>query len=142
MTAEFPLAVHALVYLVHKDGCVSSLELADNICTNPARVRKVMTRLHHAGLIEAARGQGSGYKALPDTGSLRLSTVLEALSEEPLSMNWRSGDIDRECLISSGMGLVMDGIYASLNKECMSLLSQMTIGEIVERLFKNKEDSK
>ena len=34
MTAEFPLAVHALVYLLHTNRVTSSQELADNICTN------------------------------------------------------------------------------------------------------------
>ena len=42
MTAEFPVAVHALVYLLHTGDVTSSEKLSDNICTNPARVRKVM----------------------------------------------------------------------------------------------------
>ena len=39
MTAEFALAVHGLVYLYHRGEMVTSEELAQNICTNPARVR-------------------------------------------------------------------------------------------------------
>ena len=45
MTSEFAIAVHALVYLNHKGETVSSEALAENICTNPARVRKVMAKL-------------------------------------------------------------------------------------------------
>lgn len=40
MTSEFNVAVHALVYLSHRGGTLSSEELAQNICTNAARVPK------------------------------------------------------------------------------------------------------
>ena len=42
MTSDYCVAVHALVYLNHKAKVLSSEELAENICTNPARVRKVI----------------------------------------------------------------------------------------------------
>lgn len=35
---------------------VSSEVLAENICTNPARVRKVMAQLKRAGLVETHEG--------------------------------------------------------------------------------------
>ena len=37
MTSDYCVAVHALVYLNHKAKVLSSEELAENICTNPAR---------------------------------------------------------------------------------------------------------
>ena len=49
MTSEFGMAVHALTFLNHKGEMVSSEVLAENICTNPARVRKVMAKLKRAG---------------------------------------------------------------------------------------------
>ena len=48
MTAEFTVAVHALVYLHHRGGWLSSEELAQNVCTNPARIRKIMAKLKKA----------------------------------------------------------------------------------------------
>ena len=36
MDSSFNVAVHALVYLHHKDCLLSSEALAENICTNPA----------------------------------------------------------------------------------------------------------
>ena len=55
MTSEFGIAVHAMVFLHHKGDMVSSEVLAENICTNPARVRKVMAQLERAGLVECRR---------------------------------------------------------------------------------------
>ena len=39
MTSEFTVAIHGLVYLHHRGETASSEVLAQNICTNPARVR-------------------------------------------------------------------------------------------------------
>ena len=60
MTAEFTVAVHALVYLHHKNTVLSSEELAQNVCTNPARIRKVMAKLKKAGLVLAREGRVQG----------------------------------------------------------------------------------
>ena len=45
MTSEFSIAVHALVFLNHKGTVYSSEGLAENICTNAARIRKIMVKL-------------------------------------------------------------------------------------------------
>ena len=57
MTSEFTVAIHGLVYLHHRGETASSEVLAQNICTNPARVRKVMAKLKKAGLVEHQRGR-------------------------------------------------------------------------------------
>ena len=66
---------------------------------------------------------------------LSLDKILEALSEDPISMNWRSGDMDNECLISSGMGAVMDEIYGQMNEECKKKLALVTIDSINRKIF-------
>ena len=139
MTAEFTVAVHALVYLVHKNCVVSSAALAENICTNPARVRKVMSKLHKAGLVEPHMGQGSGYSADPGAGAIALDTVLNALQEQAIEMNWRSGDMDQDCLVASGMGDIMAGVYGELNKACLEKLAQITINDINAMIFGKEE---
>ena len=50
MNGDYSLAVHALVYLDHRNTHLPSQILAENICTNAARVRKVMRPLAAAGL--------------------------------------------------------------------------------------------
>lgn len=43
--SSFNLAVHALVCLSHSERSLSSEALAENICTNPTRVRRVQAVL-------------------------------------------------------------------------------------------------
>ncbi|RZT02772.1 RrF2 family transcriptional regulator [Cuneatibacter caecimuris] len=140
MNSEFNVAVHALVYLDHKGDFVSSEELADNICTNPARVRKILSRLKQAGLVEAREGSVGGFRFIGDARAVTLAEVAEALKTRFVSTNWRSGDVDKECLVSSGMGRMMDGIMEELNAGCYELMKKRTIAGIEEQIFQNKKE--
>ena len=56
MDSSFNLAVHALVCLSHSGRSLSSEALAENICTNPTRVRRVLAGLKKAGMVETREG--------------------------------------------------------------------------------------
>ena len=130
MNSDFCVAVHGLVYLKHKNDMVPSEELAKNICTNPARVRKVMARLKRAGLVQTKEGKVGGYSSVEKAGDITLYRIVDA--------SWRSGDSDMSCLIASGMAEVMNGIYLELNGLCLDKLKQITVGEVEKQLFSRK----
>ena len=92
MNSDFCVAVHALVYL-NRRGCVlSSEELARNICTNPARVRKVLARMKKDGLVETKEGSsGGGYRFAKGAGEVSLAQVARALEVRFVSTSWHSG---------------------------------------------------
>ncbi len=134
MTSEFGIAVHALVFLNHKAAQVSSENLAKNICTNPARVRKVMAQLKRAGLVETHEGAEGGYCFKKAAESVTLCDIAQAVHSVFVSTSWHSGDIDEPCLIASGMGPLMDEIYTELDDMCRKRLGEITIAEIENRL--------
>ena len=70
MDSSFNLAVHALVCLSHSGRSLSSEALAENICTNPARVRRVMAGLKKAGMVETREGLDGGYRLCADPAAL------------------------------------------------------------------------
>ena len=53
MNAEFAVAVHSLVFLARRGGTSTSEEIARSVCTHPARVRKVLSRLKKAQLVSS-----------------------------------------------------------------------------------------
>ena len=69
MDSSFNLAVHALVCLSHSERSLSSEALAENICTNPTRVRRVQAVLKKAGIVETREGRGDRF-----CGSARLQS--------------------------------------------------------------------
>ncbi len=136
MNGDFTLAVHALVFLNHKKEIVSSNILADNICTHSARVRKVMALLKKAGLVETKEGrQSGGYLFTLDAEAITLKDVAAAVSAMFVSSDWRSGSMDMACMVASGMGEIMDGIYTELNTLCYDRLSKITVADIDRQIF-------
>jgi len=131
----FSLAVHALVYLSHKDCWLSSEALAANICTNPARVRKVMAQLKRAGFVFTREGNIGGYRLAADPAALRLDAVADALGVRFVSTAWHSGSDDLGCLVASGMAGIMDGLYADLDRCCRARLAAVTVADLEARIF-------
>lgn len=138
MTSEFAIAVHALVFMKHRQCCVSSEKIAENVCTNPARVRKVLAKLKKAALIETKEGIDGGCYFLERPAAVTLDRVCSAVGELPITVSKRTGDPNMDCLIASGMAGVMDGIYGEMNRHCMEYLAGITLADIDDRLFENK----
>ena len=138
MDSSFNLAVHALVCLSHSGRSLSSEALAENICTNPTRVRRVMAGLKKAGMVETREGSDGGYRLCADPAALSLRQVAEAVNACFVDCAWRSGDIDRECAICSGMAGVMDTLYRQMNEQCAAYLAQITIADIEIQLFEKQ----
>ena len=135
MTSEFAVAVHALVFLNHKAKTLSSEEIAQNVCTNPARIRKVLTKLKKANLVQSKEGSIGGYHFGQNAKDVNLRQVLCALNEPAVRAKWHSGNKDNKCLIASGMAGVLDDICAQLDESCQARLAQITIYDIDQKIF-------
>lgn len=134
MNGLFCVAVHALIYL-DKRGCMlSSEELAANICTNPARVRKVMAKLKKAGLVETKAGNEGGYHPLIPPHELTLNRIADALEVRFVEPAWHSGGTDQPCMVASGMAEVMDGLFDHLDCRCREYLSQVRLSDLEKQL--------
>lgn len=137
MNSEFAIAVHALVCLSRADAPLSSEQLAGNICTNPARVRKVVARLRRAGLVATKEGAEGGCRFTRDAERVTLLEVLDAVETRVVCATWRSGSADLPCLIAAGMADVMDELYGSLDEACRNELSRVTVADLVRKIFAN-----
>ena len=139
MTSEFAIAVHALVYLNHKQETLASEELAKNVCTNPARIRKVMAKLKKKELIATKEGQNGGYHTSMKAADVNLAMIYDALEIEAGCAAWKSGNPDMNCMVASGMADIMDDIYGQLNEVCREKLRRITIADIDNKIFHREE---
>ena len=135
MTGEFAVGVHALVFLNHKKTVVSSEMVAENVCTNPARVRKILASLKKAGLVSTKEGLDGGYQFSADASKVNLCMIADALGVAVVSSSWKSGNPDMDCLVASGMAGLLDGIYDDLDSLCYKRLKGITIEDINEKIF-------
>ena len=136
MTSEFSIAVHALVFLNHKGTVYSSEGLAENICTNAARIRKIMVKLKKSGLVETKEGIDGGYLFVKNSEETDLCTIADALEFSFVTSGWKSGSSEMKCLIASGMAGVMEDLYKDLDQQCRRRLRQITIADLDKLIFK------
>lgn len=134
--SDFILAVHALVFLNHKAQTLTSDELAENICTNPARVRRVMASLQKAGLVITREGRRNGGYCFPHPPqSVSLYAVAQALKTCFVAADWRSGDPHMKCRVASGIAGIMDEVLGDLNEACLQRLKDTNILDLDQKLF-------
>lgn len=145
MTSEFSIAVHALVFLNHKGTVYSSEALAENICTNAARIRKIMVKLKKAGLVETKEGIDGGYLFTKKAEDINLCVIADGLDFSFVSSGWKTGNAHMKCLIASGMAGVLEELYIDLNEQCRLRLESITIADMDKKIFnpnQNREQRK
>lgn len=142
MNSEFCIAVHGLVFLKLKKQCLSSEALAENICTNPARVRKVMAKLKKADLVSTKGGSEGGYTLAKNAEQITLKQISVALQIEFVSSHWRSGSQKLDCMVASGMADVIDRLYSDLDALCQKRLEGITIADVAAALIQRSQGKK
>lgn len=126
-----------MVFLHHKNELLSSEALAENICTNPARVRKIMAKLGKAGLIETKSGRSGGGYTFQRGAYTTLRAVAQSLELNFVEAGWHSGDPHMDCQVASGMAGYMDHLYGELDALCKDKLAQITIADVADTLFEH-----
>ncbi|MFR7590736.1 MAG: RrF2 family transcriptional regulator [Longibaculum sp.] len=134
MSSEFIIAIHVLAYLRKENKQLSSEELANNVCVNPVRVRKVLSQLKKAGIVKTKVGVNGGYYAEIGSEQITLKEVYDAIHTKICQTSWRSGDINKDCMVSSGMSHVVDNLCNDLEKLCQNYFSTLTIKDILMQL--------
>lgn len=142
MPSEFIIAIHVLVYLRKENKQLSSEELADNVCVNPVRIRKVLSQLKKAGIVKTKVGVNGGYYAEIGSEKITLKEVYDAVHIKICQTSWRSGDMNKDCMVSSGMSHVVDDLCDDLEKSCQSYLATLTIKDILMKLENIYEEGK
>ena len=134
MNGLFCVAVHALIYLDKRNCMLSSEELAANICTNPSRVRRVMSKLKKAGLVTTKTGNEGGYHLLRTAGEITLKEIADTLEVRFVEPAWHSGGTDLPCMVATGMAEVMDGLFDDLDQRCRDRMAQLRLSDLETQL--------
>ncbi len=135
MSSELAVAVHALVYLEHLPShMATSDQIAENVCTNPARIRKIMAMRKKAAGVDTREGADGGYLFSGDPEKLTLARLYDSTGSRLITSAWRPGNTDMECVIASGMASVIDDIYNAAENRIRDLLAGITLKDVIDRL--------
>ena len=135
LNSEFTIAVHSLVFLAYTpQRMASSQVIAENVSTNPARIRKVMICLRNKGFVTTKEGIGGGYLLEEDPNEITLGQVYRSVSCGTIKPNWCSGNPEEECVISSNIQVVMDDIFEEADSYVAAYLDKVTIASVLEKI--------
>ncbi|MBP1966055.1 RrF2 family transcriptional regulator [Paenibacillus aceris] len=136
MNSEFTIAVHSLVFLANlPDHMATSEEIAANVSTHSARIRKVMGFLRKAGYVSTKEGIGGGFILCRNPDDVTLGEIYRLTCHGSLKPSWCSGDEkNNDCMISSKMDMLMGNVFADAEKQMESYFDGYTIGSMLERI--------
>jgi len=136
MNSEFTIAVHSLVLLANlPERMASSDAIADNVQTNPARVRKVMGCLRRGGFVETREGTRGGYRLTIDPQVVTLGDIYRAMAIGSLMPSWCSGDPEMDCVVASNMEDVMCEVFSAADRQLETYFDGITIQDMLTRVY-------
>jgi len=135
VNSDFTIAVHSLVYLAYlPDHMASSDSIAKNVCTNAARIRKIMSHLRKNGFVKTKEGIGGGYILACNPHKVTLAEIYRTVSQGSLKPHWCTGDPEQKCLVSSNTQSVMDEIINEAELYFEKHLEKNTIESVLEKI--------
>jgi Rrf2 family protein len=135
MNSEFTIAVHSLVLLAHlPDHMATSEEIAANVSTHSARIRKVMGFLRKAGYVSTKEGIGGGFILSCKPEEVTLGEIYRLTCQGTLKPSWCSGDESKPCMISSKMDRLMGKVFIDAEKQMENYFEGHTIGSMLEQI--------
>ena len=133
VNTRFATGVHTLVLLAAEpDSLQTSEEIAQKLNTNPVVIRRVLSLLRQAGLIDSQKGPSGGSRLAKPGKAIRLGDIYRAV--EPLSVfhgSGASGDV--------GIGKVSGAlakIFRSAQSALEAELDATTLNQLVKKTAK------
>ena len=131
-SGRFAIATHALAVLAQDSEGHSSDHVATSINTHPVFLRRVMSLLCKAGIVEAREGRGGGYRLAQPAFRIKLSDVYQAvmpegaIAESPCEPN-------AKCCIGAGIRAAFNETAAAGNEGLLRGLSRQTVADVARR---------
>ena len=126
------MAVHVLAVLAYKEGDrVSSALLASSVNTNPVIIRRLLSALQLAKLVETCKGRGSGSRLSRSPARINLAEVYQAVESDALFIlppNRANG----ACPVGQGIGTAMRTIVSSVQAALEQELAKTTLARVLE----------
>lgn len=136
ISSRFTIAIHifACMETFGKDYKVTSDFLASSINVNPVIIRKILSQLKNAGLIEVARGTG-GTKAARPIDQITFYDVylaVDLLEEGELFHFHENPNLD--CPVGKNIHAVLDDKLMRIQRAMENELKKYTIADVAEDL--------
>lgn len=137
-SSRFVVAVHILVAMtlaqaLRKLECLTSDFLAASVNTNPVVIRRIISRLRKAGLVDSQLGAGGGSMLARDPEHLTLQEVYKAVEEGDL-FHLHYSEPNPCCPIGGNIQTALKETLEAAETSMLQSLAQTTVASIAKKL--------
>lgn len=137
MSTKLSVAVHILSLLaIDAENHLSSTQIASSVKTNPVVIRRLMSQLKQANLVESYVGKKSNQLA-KSPAEITLLDIYLAVSEDELPFGIHQ-NTEMNCVVGSQIQEVLDNTYQEIQSEMKASLKKVTLEEITSQMTKKK----
>jgi len=141
---RFAVSVHVMLSLAQAHSqnsgpgraLVTSEYLAESVRTNPAVIRRIVSRLAQSQLVNSFRGKAGGVELAKEPSAISLADIYSAISEKSL-LNHSDKAPKRQCKVSCSMSKIMGGLIEGFEKNSLRYFSRIYLSDLLAEVHKN-----
>ena len=131
---QFATAVHVLTALAcNKKELMNSDSLATSVNTNPVVIRRLLSQLTKAKLVQTVRGKSGGVRLAKEPSQISLKDIYIALSPTE-SIAPREKTPHKECAVSCAMFSIMTTIAEGTQKATLKYLETQKLSDLSKKV--------
>lgn len=123
------MALQALIVLSDYEGLCPSGKIAEKLESQSAFLRKILTHLVKAGLIQAKEGRDGGYSLVKDPRDITLMEVYDVMKAEPFTKDLLCVE-GKECFTSTTRSALIE-LRDEMESWIVEGLKQKTLADLL-----------
>ncbi len=132
---RFSVSIYIMVSLAYrKNELTNSTELAKVLRTNPTFVRKIVSRLVEAKLVESHRGKGGGVKIARDPRQISLKDIYVASMDDKCLFSSPDKSAYKACKVSCSMATIFGSVFKGIETSIQDHLEKTSVGDLVKKI--------
>ncbi len=134
ITSRFSIAVHTLllIYFFQRSRNVTSNFIASSVNTNPVVIRRILSNLKEAGLIEVLPGR-NGSKLIKNPNKISLLDIFKAVDSIDTLFNFHDNP-NPECPVGKNIHTALDGHLIDAQKALEDSLAKTTLEDLIKEI--------
>ena len=133
-SVQFTVATHIMALLgLYKGKEIRSAIISESVNADPTFVRKALSQLSKAGLVNTSRGTNGGSALMRSPKKITLLDIYKA-STAPPAFAIHSYPVDQRCPVSRNIKGCMSSVLKKTQDSFEKSLDQITLAEIVDEI--------
>jgi Rrf2 family protein len=131
---EFSSAIHVLLSLLDRRGdWLNSNELAESVGSHPVMIRRLVSKLVKAGLIESRTGRDGGVRLKKDPKRISAYDILHAVDGGEL-VKLHQSPAKKECPVSCQIAQIMEKVKATAETAVNEAFMKLSLHQLYSKM--------